>query len=69
MPGLTLRDGEGRPLPDLSTPKQIAEALQVTPRTVLNWEAEGRIPAAFRSGRVVRFHQASVAEALGIDVG
>ncbi len=66
---IILRDAHGRSLPDLSTPAQIAEALQVTSRTVLQWEADKKISAALRSGRIVRFHPATVARELGIHRG
>ena len=57
---------DGQPLPDLSTASQIAGALQVTSRTVLEWEATGKIPAALRTGRTVRFNHAAIVNALGI---
>jgi excisionase family DNA binding protein len=63
---IVLRDLKGRRLPDLATPAQLAEALQVTSHTILNWERSGKIRAAFRLGRVVRFNPMAVAEALGI---
>jgi len=62
----TLRDPSGKPLPAFSTAAQIGDALQVTARTVLMWEAEGKIVAALRQGRVVRFCPIAVAKALGI---
>ncbi len=61
-----LRDQAGMPLPEFSTATQVAEALQVSARTILLWEAEGKIVAAFRHGRTVRFNPADVARALGI---
>lgn len=61
-----LRDAKGRRLPDLSTPAQMGEALQVTSHTILNWARSGKIPVAFQLGRVVRFNPAAVAAALGI---
>lgn len=67
--GFVLRGRDGSLLPTLSTATQIGDALQVTPRTVLEWEAQGKIPAAFRSGRTVRFNPESVVKALGIAVG
>jgi excisionase family DNA binding protein len=63
-----LRDPNGQPLPDLSTASQIADALQVTSRTVLEWEATGKIPAALRTGRTVRFNPAAIVKALAIAV-
>jgi len=49
---------------DLMTPEQMASVLKVTSRTILYWEGEGRIPAEFRSGRVVRFRKREVLRAL-----
>ena len=66
LESLPLRDGKGLPLPRLSTCQQIGEALQVTSRTVLNWEASGLIKAAVRQGRIVRFDPSAVARALGL---
>lgn len=66
---LVLRGADGEPLPKFSTARQIAEALQVTSRTILEWEATGKIPAALRTGRTVRFSPAQVANALGISAG
>lgn len=64
-----LRGRDGVPLPALSTATQIGDALQVTSRTILEWEAQGKIPAALRSGRTVRFNPAAVVKALGIVIG
>jgi excisionase family DNA binding protein len=61
-----LRSANGTPLPEFATASQIAKALQVTSRTILEWEAAGKIPAALRTGRTVRFHPGEVAKALGI---
>lgn len=61
-----LRGVNGHPLPEFSTASQIAEALQVTSRTILEWQATGKIPAALRAGRTVRFNPKEVATALGI---
>lgn len=33
------------PLPEYLTPQQIAQAYQVTPRTVERWVAQGALPA------------------------
>ena len=55
-----------RLLPSLATAEQIAEAIQVTPRTVHNWAVTGTIPTALRCGKVVRFNPPAVAVALGI---
>jgi len=49
---------------DLLTAEQIAAVLKVTSRTNLYWEQEGRIPAEFRSGNVVRFRKDTVLRAL-----
>ena len=43
------------------TPKQIAETLQVTPRTVARWIASGALPA-HRFGRSVRIADADFKE-------
>jgi excisionase family DNA binding protein len=53
------------PLPEFATASQIAKALQVTSRTILEWEAAGKIPAALRTGRTVRFHPGEVAKGSG----
>lgn len=42
----------------LSTP-QIAGKLGVTPRTVITWESQGKIPS-IRIGRTVRYHLGDV---------
>lgn len=57
-----------RVLPSLATAEQIAEALQITPRTVHNWSVAGTIPTALRCGKVVRFHPPAVAAALGLNL-
>ncbi len=38
------------------TRKQVAEMLQVTPRTVSNWTRQGELKA-IRKGRIVRYPQ------------
>jgi hypothetical protein len=67
--GFVLRGSDGLPLPALSTATQIGDALQVSSRTILEWEAQGKIPAALRSGRTVRFNPQAIVKALGIAVG
>jgi hypothetical protein len=57
-----------RVLPSLATAEQIAEAVQVTPRTVHYWAEAGTIPTALRQGKIVRFHPPAVAAALGIQL-
>ena len=57
-----------RDLPALATAEQIAEALQVSARTVHMWAAAGTIPTALRQGRVVRLNPQAVAAALGIEL-
>ncbi len=61
-----LRGENQQPLPEFSTAAQIAKALQVTSRAVLAWEASGKIKAALRTGRTVRYNPEEVAKALGI---
>jgi excisionase family DNA binding protein len=48
----------------LLRPKEIAEALAVSRRWILYQYEHGRIPAAFRRGRVIRFKLEDVMEAL-----
>lgn len=55
-------------LPPLATAEQLAEVLQVSPRTIHNWAIDGTIPTAVRCGKVVRFHPPTVAKALGLDL-
>ena len=55
-------------LPSLATAEQLAEVLQITPRTVHYWAADGTIPTAIRRGKVVRFHPPAVAAALGLNL-
>ena len=57
-----------RVLPPLATAEQLAGVLQITPRTIHKWAADGTIPTAVRCGKVVRFHPPSVAKALGLDL-
>ena len=57
---------EVRLLPTLATAEQIAEVIQVSPRTIHYWAEAGTIPTALRHGKVVRFHPPAVASALGI---
>ena len=55
-------------LPTLATPAQVARALQVSSRTVTGWCASGKLPVAFRCGKVLRLHPPAVAAALGFDL-
>lgn len=57
-----------RVLPSLATAEQLAEVLQITPRTVHYWAADGIIPTAIRRGKVVRFNPPAVAAALGLNL-
>lgn len=57
-----------RVLPSLATAEQIAEVLQITPRTVHFWAAAETIPTALRCGKVVRFNPPAVAAALGLNL-
>ncbi len=62
-----VEDGK-RVLPSLATAEQIAEAIQVSSRTVHLWASAGTIPTALRCGKVVRFSPPAVAAALGINL-
>lgn len=69
VPQATCRAGDGNVLPALSTAAQIAAVLQVSPRCVHQWAEKGLIPRAIHNTRgTVRFHTASVAAALGLDL-
>lgn len=48
----------------LLTADELAEACNVSPRTVKNWLAAGAIPAAIREGQVLRFDLPAVKRAL-----
>ena len=48
----------------LLTAKELAAALQVSPRTVLEWHRQGRIPGIQPTGRTVRFNLDAVLAAL-----
>jgi predicted site-specific integrase-resolvase len=50
--------------PRLLKAAELAEIYQTTPSTILSWHRQGRIPAEIAEGRVIRFSQAAVAEAL-----
>lgn len=47
-----------------STPKEVAEHLQIDPSQVLRWAKAGIIPASFHVGRVWRFLIPDVDKAL-----
>jgi excisionase family DNA binding protein len=49
---------------ELLTVNQLAERLQVRPRTVQKWARSGRLPAVLLSPKVVRFDWAAVLAAL-----
>ena len=51
----------------LQTARDIATHLKVTPRTVLYWAEEGKIPTAFRNGRTVRFSLEAVETSLDVN--
>jgi len=51
----------------LQTAQEVAAHLNVTPRTVLYWAEEGKIPTAFRSGRTVRFRLKDVQASLNVN--
>jgi excisionase family DNA binding protein len=56
-----------RGMPDpqrLLTAKEVAHALQVSPRTVLEWHRQGRIPGIQPTGSTVRFDLDAVLAAL-----
>lgn len=57
-----------RLLPALATAEQLAEVIQVSPRTIHNWAEAETIPVALRCGKVVRFSPPAVARALGLRI-
>jgi excisionase family DNA binding protein len=48
----------------LLTAKELAAALQVSPRTILDWHRHGRIPGVQPTGSTVRFDLDEVLAAL-----
>jgi excisionase family DNA binding protein len=48
----------------LLTAEELADALQVSKRTVKYWLADGVIPAAIREGQILRFDLPAVKRAL-----
>ncbi|MCB1130214.1 MAG: MerR family transcriptional regulator [Verrucomicrobiae bacterium] len=69
VPQTTCGTGDGYVLPVLATAKQLARVLQVSPRCIHLWAEKGLIPRAIHNTRgTVRFHTASVAAALGLDL-
>lgn len=55
-------------LPSLCTAEQVADALQCSSRTILNWSkgSSPKIPVALSAGKIIRFDPREVARALGI---
>jgi excisionase family DNA binding protein len=49
-----------QPLPDLMTVDEVASALRVNRKTLLNWRAQGLAPEGFRVGKAVLFHRENV---------
>ena len=49
---------------ELITANQLAEHLQISPRTVQEWARQGRIPTMRLSAKLVRFDLADVLAAL-----
>lgn len=43
-------------VPGYLTPKEMAERMRVTTRTLANWRQRGRGPAYFTEGRIVRYY-------------
>lgn len=44
----SLAEGSGTSLPPILTVDQLAQLLQVSPKTVYQWKAQGRLDGAFR---------------------
>ncbi|MGH2941330.1 MAG: helix-turn-helix transcriptional regulator [Solirubrobacteraceae bacterium] len=55
------RQARTRDLPDLLRPEQVAEVLQITPRTVRRWGATGRLQRVRLGDRLTRYTAGSVA--------
>jgi predicted site-specific integrase-resolvase len=51
-------------VPNLLTPRQLADTLKVCPVTLRRWTAAGRIPALVLAPRVVRYDLKQVLAAL-----
>ena len=51
----TQNDGQA-----LETPASLAQLLNTTPQTILNWFHAGKIPAVIAQGRVIRFNRNDV---------
>ncbi|MFI2793883.1 helix-turn-helix domain-containing protein [Haloferula sp. A504] len=49
---------------ELLTAADVASVLKVSPRSVTRWASKGRIPAAVRTERVLRFRLEDVLRAL-----
>ncbi len=45
---------------ELMTPKQLADAMGVTPNTVKRWRLDGEGPAHIRVGNTIRYHRRDV---------
>ena len=52
--------------PYLLTPKQAADFLQVTVRTIRNLSQRGIIPRTKLTGRIVRYHRPDLEKALSL---
>jgi excisionase family DNA binding protein len=52
----------------LVRPEIIAEKLQVSRNTILNWARDGQIPA-IRIGKIYRFSVSEVSKAINFDLG
>jgi predicted site-specific integrase-resolvase len=50
----------------LVSPEVLAGDLEVEPKTVKRWAAEGRIPAHHLTRKIIRFDRAAVLRALGV---
>lgn len=55
----TQNDGQA-----LETPASLAQLLNTTPQTILNWFHAGTIPAVIAQGRVIRFNRNDVLDHL-----
>lgn len=51
-------------LPDLMTTQEVADAMRITRRTLLNRRSQGQAPRGFRVGKRVLFRRADVARYL-----
>lgn len=53
--------------PKLLTRRELAAVLQVSSETISRWVSAGKIPAAVRTGQIMRFDLDAVREALRVD--